>query len=303
MEQSHSMKDIQGLYGKGTNIMRLFRDLEGSSVNSLRAILLSYDLQAGTAIDGLLDPIHQEFQTNFTTAVAKIFDTMNCRSVLEAGVGDVTALTHVVKKMAHTPEDIYGFDLSWSRLACGKHYAKQHSIDAQLFIGNMLEIPILDHSFDVVYTSGAIEPNRGREREILSELHRITNHCLVIIEPSNELGNEETKKHIEEHSYCRDLFKHATDLGFHVIEHRLFDYSYRDNQTALMIIEKQPEKRSESPVFYACPCCRNPLLFQRGNFYCDSCFLIFPVVDDIPCLMSSQGILGSRYLAYPEASK
>ena len=33
-----------------------------------------------------------------------------------------------------------------------------------------MNIPLLDDSVDIVFTSHAIEPNRGREKQILKEL-------------------------------------------------------------------------------------------------------------------------------------
>lgn len=226
---------------------------------------------------------------------------MNCHSILEAGVGEARTLANVIPKMTNAPVDILGFDISWSRIAVAKRYSKAQNVNAKLFVGNLLEIPVLSNAIDVVYTSHSIEPNRGKGKEILSELYRITKHYLVLIEPSNELGSEQTRRRIEEHKYCKDLHKHAKELGLNVLEYRLFfDCAAEGYQNALMIIEKQVRKQLEQQAYFACPICKNSLIFHRGNYYCDQCFLTFPVIDDIPCLMSSHGILGSKYIQSAE---
>ena len=115
-----------------------------------------------------------------------------------------------------------------------REYAVALGVRANLFAGDLTEIPIQDSAVEVVYTSHSIEPNRGREKQILAELYRVTRRYLVLLEPSNELGTQETRRHIEEHKYCLDLGRHVRELGFDVIEHRLFEHVRNPvNQTAL----------------------------------------------------------------------
>lgn len=297
MEAPKSMTDVKALYDKGVNIMKLFRDLESETSNSLRAILVSYDMQAGSYVEYLSDPNHMDFVDNYTKAIARILDQMNCHSVLEAGVGEATTLTNVAMRMDTMPNAVLGFDLSWSRIAYAKEYAKSKNVNASLFVGNLLEIPILSDSVDVVYTSHSIEPNRGKEKEIMSELYRIARRYLVLLEPSNELGSEQTKKRIEEHKYCKDLYQHAKELNLIVTEYRLFEYtSNPSNQTALMVVEKGLGEQPDQQDYFACPVCKNLLKFHCGNYYCQNCFVVYPVIGDIPCLVSSHGILASKYM-------
>jgi hypothetical protein len=166
-----------------------------------------------------------------------------------------------------------------------------------LFIGNVQEIPIQDDSFDVVYTSHTIESNRGREKDILRELFRVARRFIVLLEPSNTLSNEESRRHLEEFKYCRDLPVHAKELGYKVTEHRLWDYHWSErNQTALMIIEKGLPSDTARTDFYACPTCRKTLQLHKGNYFCGECLVVYPIIAGIPCLASAHGILASRYL-------
>jgi uncharacterized protein YbaR (Trm112 family) len=167
----------------------------------------------------------------------------------------------------------------------------------RLFVGGLENIPIEDNSVDVVYTSHSIEPNRGREIAILRELFRVTRQYLVLLEPSNELGGDDTKRHIEEHKYRVDLHRYAQDLGLNVIEYRLFDHIRNPrNETALMVIAKQDSMDSYRGDFLACQSCRHGLSYHKGNYFCADCLIVYPEVAGIPCLLKSHGILASRYL-------
>jgi SAM-dependent methyltransferase len=290
-----TMREVKEMYDRGANIMKLFHELEPGATNSLRAILTSYDLQSGSYIKFVTE--HPDFVDNYMGTLARLLDGMAPASLLEAGVGEATTLVNVLARMTKVPAEAYGFDLAWSRIACGNEYAAAKKVSPHLFVGNVMEIPIQDDSFDIVYTSHTIESNRGREQDILRELYRVARRYVVLLEPSNELGSEESKRHIEEFRYCRDLPRHAAELGYKVIEHRLYDYHWSQrNQTSLMIIEKGLDRQPGRTDFYACPACRHPLDLHKGNYYCRECFLVYPVIGGIPCLAAAHGILASKYL-------
>ena len=50
-----------------------------------------------------------------------------------------------------------------------------------------------------------IEPNRGREEAILSELLRVARRALVMIEPSYETASAEARARMERLGYVRGL--------------------------------------------------------------------------------------------------
>jgi SAM-dependent methyltransferase len=295
MAKPKTMREVKEMYDRGANIMKLFHELEPGEAASLRAILTAYDLQSGSYTKYVTE--HPDFVENYMGTLAHLLDGMSPASLLEAGVGEATTLVNVLARMTKAPEQAYGFDLSWSRIACGNEYAASKQVAPMLFVGNVMEIPILDDSFDVVYTSHTIESNRGREKDILRELYRVARRYLILLEPSNELGNEESKRHIEEFHYCRDLPRHAAELGYKVIEHRLYDFHWSQvNQTALTVIEKGLAGQPARANLYACPACKRPLDLYKGNYFCRECLLVYPVIGGIPCLASAHGILASKYL-------
>jgi ubiquinone/menaquinone biosynthesis C-methylase UbiE len=298
---SRSLKEVRDLYKQGVNIMRHFRESESSESsepNSLNGILAAYDLQAGSYVQLVKDPNNAKFTQSYTAAIAAILDEYGPASVMEAGVGEATTLANVLLHMRHRPSHALGFDISWSRLAVARNFIREKNVEGQVFIGDLAHIPIETDSIDIVFTSHSIEPNRGREAPILKELFRVTRRYLVLLEPSNELGTEETRKHIQEHKYCVDLYRCACELGFEVIEHRLFDHVRNPhNQTALMIIAKQKDLSPQSATsFFACPGCISSLMLHKGNYFCPECLVVYPVVGGIPCRAMAHGIMATRYL-------
>lgn len=290
-------KQIKALYDRGENVMRALRESEQQEVNSRTTIQVAYDLQAGSYVDALKDSARRTQQNRYAAAVAEVLDRYRPGALMEAGVGEATTLANVVKHLHRQPEHVLGFDLSWSRIAVGERFLKQQELQAELFVGELEHIPVADGSVDMVFTSHAIEPNRGREKAILSELFRVSRRYLVLLEPSNELGTAETRRHIEEHRYCQDLRRHAEELGFAVVEHRLMEHvSNPRNQTALLIVAKDPAAETYDGRFLGCPRCHTVLESHKGNYWCPECLTAYPVLGGIPCLLEASGILATRYL-------
>jgi len=277
--------------------MHLVRDLESSEVNSLQGILASYDLQAGSYVDRLNRPPCARFVEQYAGAIAAILDRYAPGSVMEAGVGEATTFANVLRQTKSMPRHALGFDISWSRVAVAREYAAARGVSPALFVASLTDIPVEDGAVDIVYTSHSIEPNRGRERQILAELFRVTRRYLVLLEPSNELGSDATRRHMEEHRYCLDLCRHARDLNLHVIEHRLFDYvSNPSNQTALLVIAKETDPQPYEGSFLACPACHCALVPHKGSYFCKECLVAYPVLGGLPCLLTAHGVVATRYL-------
>lgn len=294
-------KSLKKIYDQNGNVMEYCRSIHHEGMNTASSIEVSYDLQAGSYITPPLQGKELEnfleYWTTYTQKLATLFDSFGGQSILEAGVGEATTLTPTMKKMKHVPKTIMGFDLSWSRVKLGKQYSEDQGLSkVELFLGDLLEVPISDSAIEIVYTFHSIEPNRGMEKPILEELYRISSKYVVLIEPSNELGNEQTKERIAKHQYCQDLYKTARELHYKVIEYSLFGfYDKPSNQSALLIIEVDPKNKKSHPE-YACPICKNPLAVHKEHYFCKTDGLIFPVIAGIPCLRRLHGILGSKFL-------
>ena len=292
---------IQERYRRGENITALFREMEGSSRNSPEAIEVAYDMQAGSYIAALDRPDSAAYSETYTRRIAEVIGGLGgCRSLLEVGVGEATTLTQVAAAMDEAPASYGGFDISWSRIAAGKRFAASREQEPVLFVGDLFEIPLPESSVDVVYTSHSIEPNGGREKEAIAELYRVASRYLVLLEPSNELGTEETKQRSLAQGYVQDLGRHARELGLKVIEHRLFEpCANPKNQTALLLIEKDSGAAFQDRIQLASPLSKEPMAETGGHFYSPTDLRVFPVIGGIPCLRPEQGIIASGFADLP----
>lgn len=115
--------------------------------------------------------------------------------MLEGGIGEATAMRGF-KDYMDSEVNIFGFDISWSRVKCGKVFLeKEKCLDnTELFVGDLMNIPLINNLMDIVYTNHAIEPNGGNEETILKELYRVTSSYLIMFEPDYDLANEPARK-------------------------------------------------------------------------------------------------------------
>lgn len=291
------LSEVRERYRRGENITQLFREWEQRDTNSTTAIEVAYDMQAGTYVEGLGRPEFAAFSEKYTAAIAEVISELGpAASILEAGVGEATTLSFVAPKLARPAEAVLGFDISWSRVACGRAFARTQGLEPTLFVGDLFRIPLPTDSVDVVYTSHSIEPNGGREREAIAELVRVARRHVVLLEPSNELGSDETRARMKRLGYVHDLGRHAREMGLEVVEHRLFDHCINPtNQTGLLVIAKDPAAEPRAEVPLASPLSRAPLHQVRGHLFCDHDLRVYPVLDGVPCLRPENGVIASDF--------
>ena len=294
MKGFENLGKIKELYSRGGNIIQYLKKLKDSKSNKTEDILISYDLQSGSYIKEA--SIDNKFIQKYCGALAKVINNIsNVDSILEVGVGEATTLSNLTVNLKERPSKIFGFDISWSRLKFAKNLLKDFKIHGvSLFVADLFKIPLLDNSIDVVYTSHSIEPNGGKEKEALEELFRITKKYLILLEPSFEFANNEGRSRMKSHGYVTELFKTAQNLGYSIIEHRLFDYSNNPlNPTGIIIIKKDATDFNNSDLI--CPI-SNHKLFKHGEsfLYSDDASLAYPILEDIPCLLSDNSILATH---------
>jgi uncharacterized protein YbaR (Trm112 family) len=163
--------------------------------------------------------------------------------------------------------------------------------NVRLFTANLFELPLLDNSIDIVYTSHSIEPNGGKEEEALKELYRVTKNYLVLLEPSYEFANDEARLRMKHHGYVTQLYATAKKMNYKIIEHRLFDFSVNPlNPTGLIIIEKNEIKANKPDL--VCPISKTSLVKINDNMlYSNESYLAYPILESIPCLLKENSIL------------
>jgi ubiquinone/menaquinone biosynthesis C-methylase UbiE/uncharacterized protein YbaR (Trm112 family) len=287
---------LKVLYEQGGNIIQYLRNYSNRDINSLEDILISYDFQAGSYIEGFAK--NPKFIRKYGKALSELINnTGKVDSIIEIGVGEATTLNIVINNLKEKPSHIFGFDISWSRLKFAMEFLKDvNHPEIKLFTANLFEIPLLDNSVDIVYTSHSIEPNGGKEEEALKELYRITKKYLILLEPSYEFASPEARERMQKHGYVKNLPLVAKTLGYKIIEHRLFEYSLNPlNPTGLLIIEKNGDVSNNPDL--VCPITRSKLE-EYGNAFLrtQNGFITYPIIDSIPCLLKENAILTTHLL-------
>lgn len=297
MDKLSQLQKIKEIYQSGGNIIQYLKDLDGREFNSIEDILISYDFQSGSYLrDCAKKP---EFIRDYCCALADIINTYGSfSSIMEAGIGEGTLLGPLLNYV-HIPHEKFGFDISWSRLKFAQGFLQDINCkEVKLFTANLFEIPLKDNSIDIVFTSHAIEPNGGREKEALEELYRVTGKYLILLEPAYEFASEEGREKMKKHGYITNLYSTAVDLGYRILEHRLFDYSYNPlNPTGLMVIEKIPPCNDSQFASLVCPVTKTELReYYKSVLFSTESLLAYPVIQNIPCLLKENAIIATQFL-------
>lgn len=294
MDKFNMLKQIKDIYENKSNIIEYLKTIDDRNYNTIEDIMISYDFQAGTYIEYY--ERNKEFIQKYCYHLAKVIDGLGThKSLLEVGVGEATTLGTLLLSLRNKPLEYYGFDISWSRLKYAKKFLNKLGLNtSNLFMADLFCIPLKDNSIDIVYTSHSIEPNGGREEEALAELYRITNKYLILLEPAYELASHEARNRMIKHGYVTDLYNTVKKLGYNVIEYRLFELNSNSlNPTGIMIIEKKACKEIKEPM--CCPITKTSLEKFNNCYYSAESYLLYPVIDNIPCLLSQNAILATKF--------
>jgi uncharacterized protein YbaR (Trm112 family) len=297
-------RQVSELFKRGENIATYLR--ASTDMSNQEIIELSYDAQTGSYIEMLSEPAYAAFMQAYT---AEIVDRVlalqpGARTLMEAGVGECTTLAWVWKKLLERgqPVQMFGVDVSWSRLAQGQSWVAEQGLEpANLAVADLLDIPLPDNCIDVVYTSHSIEPNRGQEKDILAELYRITRSFLILLEPGYELATAPQRARMDRMGYCRGLVSAAESLGLVVLSHELFPHTHNsENPTAMTVIRKEDSSDEVAPV-WCCPRSKWPLEWYEGALFSQESLTAYPILGGIPCLRPRQGIAASRLPAFVQS--
>ena len=298
----NNLKELKSEYESNTNIINYIKDLDGLKNNSIKSIEISYDLQAGSYIDFFEK---NKIKINiYTDEISEILSEyiLPEDKILDCGTGEMTTLSSVANKSFESALGIYCFDLSVSRLMLGRAWSKNVLSSSLLdrvhsFIGEFTKIPLLDNSMDIVWTSHALEPNHGREEEMLSEILRVAKRKVILFEPSYERNTVDGKKRMKELGYVQGLEAHIEHLGGTVEDVvEIISKTNPLNPTYAYIITppilKNIEATSVMDSVYACPNTGAPLLrHELDFFYSKESLLAYPVIAKIPILRAELAII------------
>ena len=284
-------------YEEKLNVMAWARKFLRKSQNTLQSTLIAYDLQSGNyVVNAKKNP---EYNQAWGEQLAQFINLRVEKgdSILEIGVGEATTLASIFKHLKFKNTDLYGFDISWSRILVAKEYLKEQNIKANLFVADLFSIPLADNSIDIVYTSHSIEPNGGKEKEALLECLRISKKALILFEPIYELANHDAQRRMAHHGYVRNLRETAIKIGAKVEYYKLLKKNANDlNPTGVIILTKVKKNKVThiNTSKFICPITKTGIMnYKEFNFSQDS-GLIYPTIHNIPVLTPESAILGSK---------
>jgi len=287
---------IRQLFRQNGNILEFLRSTNGTTGNSVDDILISYDFQAGSYVKFAEE--NPEYVEKYSNIIAAELNSLgSISSLIEVGVGEGTTLANVVARLHRRPNQVFGFDISWSRILKANEYCRTRSVSAELFIGDLFSIPLADNSVDVVYTSHSLEPNGGREVDALKELFRIARRYIVLFEPSNEIADQEGRDRMIRNGYIQNLRAHIGALGYSLRRFYAVDVVANHlNPTAAYVIEKTNlDLPLGERVQFCCPISKGVLLEQTDHFYSADSLISYPKIGGIPCLFSGYGVLTTKH--------
>ena len=295
---------MQAAYSKGENAMEWCREYfhranETVEGNDLLATLVAYDLQAGSYVSAVR--ADREKNQSWCRQLASLLSSVlaDGDSILEVGVGEATTLAGVLAESGTKPSMAFGFDVSWSRVCVGRQWLQENGQRADLFVADLLSIPMGDGSVDVVYSSHSLEPNRGKEEEAIRECLRVARKAVVLIEPIYELAPREAQARIRNHGYVEGLRETAERLGAKVSDYRLLDYTPNPlNPSGVIHLTKDGASNGPKDQFTAsvwrCPVTGVALEAGTEFFYARQVGLAYPVLRAVPMLRAEHVIVASK---------
>ena len=288
-----NLNQLRQAYGRGENITQLLTR-SNPDVDRSEVIEVAYDLQAGS----------------YTRSAFENPDRLNCYSreiyelsksflaeydqVLDCGAGELTTLSALSNFLPHSCH-LLACDISLSRLRVGRRFAERmmycdQAESLSLFVADMALLPLADSSVDVVFTSHALEPNHGREEQLLKELLRVARRHLLLFEPSWENADQAVRDRMVQHGYVRDLPLHIQSAGGRLVSVEPLPNPINPmNPTYCYVVEPIDEVRKTSFVNQTFQCPRSGFALQKHQSYwwSQEGGWAYPEIDGIACLRES----------------
>ncbi|MBD2548373.1 class I SAM-dependent methyltransferase [Microcystis elabens FACHB-917] len=295
---------LRQAYARGENITLLLRDRESAEggENLLDSIEVAYDLQAGSYTEYALREADRvgQYAADIHSLCSNHF--AECRSLLDCGTGEMTTLS-ALSQYLPSNTTLLAFDISLSRVKCGLEFSRRWMRDdlrqgLHAFVAEMGRIPLPTGSIDAVFTSHALEPNRGREEVLLTELLRVACKKLILLEPSYENASREAQQRMDRLGYIRNLPLYIQRCGGHLISVDPIPHSCNNLNPTYCYVVAPPEGQHASFSNYngkfddfCCPKSGHPLERKENYWWSYAGGYAYPEIERIPCLRERHAIL------------
>lgn len=299
---ANSLAVLQAKFAQGENVIEILNAENPLQANSFAAIQTSYDLQAGSYTKDAASEDGSAVTASFAAALAPHIEGWGFASLLDAGVGEATNLAPLLELMVDDL-DVLAFDASISRLMWASQNLAEVPHRTRLFAANTAQIPLPDASVDVVLSVHSVEPNGGRETELLSELLRVSARRLILIEPTTTFASASQRARMRRLGYCQDLAGVLNSLGAEVAVHERWAVNFNpENEADLIIVDVQRPVSDDAtapkthPAELVAPMSLARLEEAGPGLYSRFDGLFFPRVLDFPVLIRDKGILATQLL-------
>lgn len=293
---------IRQQFDSGSNVTDLLKAQLDTRHNSPEIIEIAYDLQAGEYIDFALK--NKKFLDAYTDEIAGVLDEeiQPNDHLLDVGTGELTTFSYILKKLKKEMRQVSALDLSWSRLHKGRGFSREFlstsDVVVNTFAANMERIPFSDGAVDVVISSHALEPNRGRLRELLDELMRIARRSVILFEPYYEGASADARRRMDKLGYIKGIESTVESVGGRVL--RKFPMKHVSNPlnpTFCFVIQPREDayaaNRNAGFSQFTLPGTNEVLVPRKGGYYSVKSGFYFPTLNGIPILKTESAILAS----------
>ena len=293
---------------EGRNVMGALREREGAAGNTPEMIELACELQAGSNVR-----THDDNRAAVDRVAAEYAEVLapylpSGTRVIDAGAGELTMLGAVASRLPAGHRSWLACDLSWSRLHVGRAFLASRpeyaaAAGAGCFVAEMGRLPLADSAVDVALTFHALQPNRGREAELVAELTRVAARWVVLFEPSWEHADAEARRRMDTHGYVRGLAGAIAAAGGELVDEipirAPLDPLY---PTVARVVRPRPPGRGAvampEKAMWRCPVSGGELLrvdHPEGSWlWSPAPLLLYPVVGGIPLLTGSSALFAAR---------
>ncbi len=149
---------------------------------------------------------------------------------------------------------------------------------------------------DVVWTSHALEPNAGREKEALAELFRVARKRVVLFEPSYEDNSDAGRARMDALGYIRGLPAAIAALGGRLDEKRaIATLSNPLNPTYAYVVTPPAAAPARSGGVWACPATRLPMAPHGDCYWSEASLLAYPIIGGVPVLREEAAVYAAGF--------
>ena len=277
----------------GENVSQVLSSEGILPLSDAELIEVMYEVQAGSYTQAAADP-SAERDRYLAEMAAVLGDHVDAdSSLLDVGTGEATTLLHVLATMSHTGP-VKAIDISWSRLSYGKSNSLATGIDVEFAVANLGALPLGSGSVDWVISAHALEPNGGREVQLLVELARVARKGLILVEPDWDRASPQQRDRMSRLGYIGSLAEAAVEAGLQLVEALPFRVSLNPlNASTAFVFDVSVARSEYSDSGWVDPV-EHRALEPFGGGLRTRAGQWFPVLAGIPFLRTGDGLLAAR---------